>query len=85
MADEDVAYLRATRRPVIRTRRVRRGDAHIAQAHDGTLTLAPRAAGGALRHSATTRSATAHRDVTIRPSACVLLTSLPAASREHSW
>ena len=37
----------------------------ITQAHDGTLTLTPRAA-GALRHGATTRRATAHGSMTIR-------------------
>ena len=37
----------------------------ITQAHDGTLTLTPRAAGRPPRHGATTRGATPHRQMTI--------------------
>jgi signal transduction histidine kinase len=37
----------------------------ITQAHEGSLTLTPRA-GGPLRHGATTRRATAHWQMTIR-------------------
>ena len=38
----------------------------ITQAHDGTLTLTPRRRRRAPRHGATTRRATAHRQLTIR-------------------